>query len=521
MTISSPDGDSGQQPPKGYDMTKVVSVSGSAHTIAKEDPEKGPTPPYYDTALEAETSSLIDVDPVAIKKLKAKIDRRLVPLVSMLYLCAFLDRVNIGNAKVGGLEADLQLTPSEYNWSLSIFFIGYVIFEVPSNMCLKVIGPRFWLSLVMVSWGGIMMCMAAVQSATGLLIARFFLGVAESGLFPGVVYLFSLWYTRDEQAIRNGFFFSTATLAGAFGGALAYGIQQMDGIHGLHGWQWIFLLEGLPTVLLTSVVLWLLPDFPHNAKFLTQEERDLTVMRLKIDAGPANQTGFSWREFRMVFKDYKTYLHMMMYILSTIPLYSLAFFLPSIVLGFNLEPLETQLLTVPAYLIACVCTLLCAFSSDYHKERGLHFAIPTGTACLGYILLIWSRESSTAVRYVCLTITTIGNFSAVPPMVSWFTSNIGGHTKRGVATGAIIAFGNIGGAIGGQVYREADAANGYVRGHALCAGLLGFSVCLILTTKFLLTRENRRRNRLTPEEFAREAEGEDLCDNHPAWRYWT
>lgn len=102
-------------------------------------------------------------------------------------------------------------------------------------MCLKGIGPRFWLSFVMVSWGGIMMCMAAVKNATGLLIARFFLGVAESGLFPGVVYLFSLWYTRDEQAIRNGFFFSTATLAGAFGGALAYAIQQMDGVRGLHG----------------------------------------------------------------------------------------------------------------------------------------------------------------------------------------------------------------------------------------------------------------------------------------------
>ncbi|KAG0203422.1 hypothetical protein BGX28_004280 [Mortierella sp. GBA30] len=372
----------------------------------------------------------------------------------------------------------------------------YVIFEVPSNVCLKAVGPRLWISFVMLAWGGIMMSMAAVKDATGLMIARFFLGVAECGLFPGVVYLFSLWYTREEQALRNGIFFSTATLAGAFGGAMAYGIAQMEGLHGLH-------------------------DFPHNATFLTKEESDLAVLRLKIDAGPASQTAFSWRQFRMVFTDYKVYLHMIMYIFSTIPVYSLALFFPSIVLGFHLEPVQTQLLTVPSYLIACLCTIINAFSSDYQKERGLHFAIPTATACLGYILLIVTKEGSTIIRYICLTIASIGNFSAVPPMVSWFTSNIGGHTKRGVATGAIISFGNIGGIVAGQIYRQSDAADGYIRGHAICAILLGVSVCIILTTKCLLMRENRRRDRLTPEEFAREAEGEDLCDNHPAWRYWT
>ncbi|KAF9096160.1 hypothetical protein BGX23_011855 [Mortierella sp. AD031] len=332
-------------------------------------------------------------------------------------------------------------------------------------MCLKKVGPRRWISFVMVLWGGIMMCMAAVKNAGDLMAARFFLGVAECGLFPGVVYLFSLWYTRDEQALRNGVFFSSATMAGAFGGLLAWLLEQMDGVGGLHGWQWIFLLEGLPTVLLAAVVLWLLPDFPETATFLTTEEKELTIKRLRIDAGPATETHFSWRQFRMVFKDWKTYMHMATYILSTIPVYSLAFFLPTIVVGFKLD--------------------------------------------------------STIVRYACLTLTAIGNFAAVPPMVSWLTSNIGGHTKRGVATAVIISFGNIGGAIGGQVYRAPDEANGFVKGHAICAGCLGFSVFLILTTKYLLVQENKRRDRLTPEEFAKEAAGEELCDLHPAWRYMT
>ncbi|KAF9153225.1 hypothetical protein BG015_003826 [Linnemannia schmuckeri] len=214
----------------------TTDAAGAGVTGFPSDPEKGD---YNREASIQGSSSSTDsttkvLDPVAIKKLRTKVDWRLVPLVSVLYLCAFLDRVNIGNAKVAGIAVDLKLTPEEYNWSLSIFFIGYVVFEVFSNMCLKMAGPRRWLSFVMIAWGGIMMCMAAVTNAAGLLAARFFLGVAECGLFPGVVYLFSLWYTRDEQALRNGVFFSTATMAGAFGGVLAWALEQMEGIRGLH-----------------------------------------------------------------------------------------------------------------------------------------------------------------------------------------------------------------------------------------------------------------------------------------------
>ncbi|KAG0380912.1 hypothetical protein BGX24_002988, partial [Mortierella sp. AD032] len=223
-------------------------------------------------------------------------------------------------------------------------------------------GPRRWISSIMIAWGGIMMAMAAVTNAAGLLTARFFLGVAECG------------------------------------------------------WQWIFLLEGLPTVLLAFVVFWFLPDFPETATFLTPEEKELTIKRLRIDAGPATETRFSWKQLRMVFTDWKTYMHMMTYILSTIPVYSLAFFLPSIVVGFKLDALTTQIMTAPAYAIACIFTLIGAFSSDRLKERGFHFAIPTATACIGYILLIITKDGSTLVRYCCLTLAAIGNFAAVPPM---------------------------------------------------------------------------------------------------------
>ncbi|KAF9180726.1 hypothetical protein BGZ51_005914 [Haplosporangium sp. Z 767] len=470
---------------------------------------------------EASIDPAADLDPVAIVKLRRKIDARLIPLISVLYLCSFLDRVNIGNAKVAGLEGDIHLTPTEYNWALSIFFIGYVLFEIPSNILLKKIGPRKWITIVMLVWGVIMMAMAGVTNAAGLLASRFFLGLAESGLFPGAVYLISLWYTRGEQALRNGLFFSTATMAGAFGGVLAYGIAQMDGIQGLHGWQWIFILEGLPTVLLTLVTYFFLEDFPETARFLNDDEKSLAVKRLKIDAGPATQTEFSWKQFKSVFVDWKVYMHMITYILSASPLYSLSLFFPSIVQGFKFSPLTTQVMTAPAYIIACIFTILAAFSSDRYRERGLHYAIPTFLGCVGYILLIVTKDSSTITRYVSLTITATGVFSAVPSMLSWFTTNIGGHTKRGVATAAIISFGNIGGALGGQLYSSADIANGFVRGHTICAIMMAVSGVLTLIMKYLLIRENKRRDNLTPEEFAREADGEDLCDNHPGFRYYS
>lgn len=334
-------------------------------------------------------------------------------------------------------------------------------------------------------------------------------------LFPGAVFVISLFYSRGEQALRNGLFFSTATMAGAFGGVLAYGIARMDGVRGLHGWQWIFILEGLPTVLLCFVTFMFLPDYPGTAYFLTEDERDLAVKRLLKDAGPATETSFSWRQFRDVFKDWKTYLHMFPYILTMTPLYSLALFMPTLVREFSFDALTSQLMTAPAYAVACICTVVVALSSDRFRERGLHYAMPTLLAIVGYILLIVLEHHSTAARYVGLTIATSGVFSAVPAMVSWISSNFGGHTKRAVATGLIISFGNCGGLISGHIYMDGKTR----RGHVISLIMLCVSFCLILLLKFMYIRENKRRKNLSAEEFEKEASRPEPCDNHPSWVY--
>lgn len=176
------------------------------------------------------------------KKILRKMDLRLLPMLALLYLLSFLDRGNIGNAKIEGLTDTLGLTGPEYNWCLTIFFFSYAAFEVPSNLLLKRLRPSFWLPTIMVAWGVVMTLMGIVQNYSGLLAARFFLGVTEAGLFPGVAYYITMWYCRHEAQFRQALFFSAASVAGAFSGLLAFGIAHMDGVGGLEGWRWIFIL---------------------------------------------------------------------------------------------------------------------------------------------------------------------------------------------------------------------------------------------------------------------------------------
>ncbi|KAG0244081.1 hypothetical protein BGW41_000509 [Actinomortierella wolfii] len=457
-------------------------------------------------------------DPLLIARLRRKIDLHMIPLLALLYLCSFLDRVNIANAKLAGMDAHLNLTPTEYSWALSIFFIGYVIAEVPSNIMLKRFGPKRWITLVMLVWGGITMLLSVCKNAAGLYATRFFLGLFEAGLFPGTVFIISLWYTRGEQALRNGLFFSTASIAGAFGGVLGYGLAKLDGRGGLHGWQWIFIIEGLITIVVAIATYFLLPDFPGKARFLDDDMKELAEKRMTADAGPATEKHFSWRQFWMVYGDWKTYMHAIPYFLTMAPLYSLALFIPSIVKGFNYDALTSQLMSAPCYAIACIFTILAAISSDRFRERGLHYAIPCLFGIVGYVLLIVTKEHSATVRYVCLTITVSSVFAAIPAMVAWVSGSFGGHTKRAVATATIIGFGNSSGIVSGFMYPAKDAPH-YVRGHTICVVMLSVAVVFILTLKTLYIRENRRRDRLSPEEYAKESQGEELCDRHPDYRF--
>jgi len=373
-----------------------------------------------------------------------RIDLHVIPFLCILYLLAFLDRVNIANAKSFSLTNDLNLTGVQYNTALTIFFIPYIIFEIPSNIFLKRLRPIVWLSLCMFLFGLVSICQGLVTSYGGLLTTRFFLGLFESGMFPGSFYLIGMWYKRSEAQRRYSFFFSSTTLAGAFGGLLASAIGKMDGMRGYHGWRWIFILEGCLTCIVAVIFFFFIPSFPEDAKWLTEEERNYIRARLQVDQGrSAAERKITLRDIGRVFKDYKVYIGGLMYFGLIVPAYGYAFFAPSIIATYGYSPIRTQLFSVPPWACAFAFAMIIAFLSDKFKHRFLFALIPICVSITGFGILI-TVHNNYHLEYAALFLVTMGTYSAMPVIVCWFNMNLGGHHRRAVGIAWQVGFGNIG-----------------------------------------------------------------------------
>lgn len=317
----------------------------------------------------------------------------MIPWLTLLYLVSFLDRTNIGNAKIDGLTKDLHLTPGQYNASLSIFFVSYAVFEPLTNILLKRLRPSVFLPVTMTLWGICMVTMGLVHNFAGLATTRWFLGMAEAGLFPGVNYYLSCWYKRSEFGIRAAIFFSAAALAGSFGGLLAAAIAQMNGIGGKHGWAWIFILEGLATVLIGIASYWMVHDFPDEARFLTPVDRARVLRRLKAD----KQSSAEHEEFRMSYfwasvTDWKTWCFAIVYAGADMALYAFSLFLPSIINALGYESTTANLLSVPPYAAAAIVTILVGWFADRTALRGWTNICVSLFGIVGFAMLLGSQD---------------------------------------------------------------------------------------------------------------------------------
>ena len=314
-----------------YPPESKPAVSPTTSDVDHEPGIKSEANNYYDPNLAPSGNGAAQFDDLHVvcpphtteRKLMRNIDLRVMPFLCILYLLAFLDRVNIANARSFGLQKDLHLTKDlQYNTALTIFFVPYIVFEIPSNILLKKFSPRVWLSGCMFLFGVVSICQGLTSNYGGLLTTRFFLGLFEAGMFPGCFYLIGMWYKRSEAQRRYSFFFSSTTLAGAFGGLLASAIGKMDGLRGYHGWRWIFILEGVLTSVVAIAFFFLIPSFPEDAKWLTQEEKDYVKARLQVDQGrSAAERKITLRDVGRVFKDYKVILGGFMYFGMIVPAY--------------------------------------------------------------------------------------------------------------------------------------------------------------------------------------------------------
>jgi len=419
-----------------------------------------------------------------------KVDLWLIPWLSFLYLLSFLDRTNIGNARLAGLEKDLGMVDGDYNNSLTIFFISYAVIEPVTNSLLKKVTPRIFFTVVIVVWGTIMTLMGIVQNNAGLLAARFFLGVAEAGLFPGVNYYLSCWYKSSEIGVRSSIFFSAAALAGSFGGLLAAAIANMDGIGGKPGWAWIFILEGLVTVIAGMFCWWLVFDWPETARFLTLEDRVRVQRRIIMDRQGHNADDFDKRHIHAALRDWKTYGYMVIYMGCLGPLYAFSLFLPTILRGMGHQGTKAQLLSVPPYAVAAALTIAVGFYADRSRHRRGYCNIATVMlGIVGFIMLI--STSNPTVQYVAVFLGAAGIYPTIPNTLSWVNNNTEGSLKRAFVLGMVVGWGNLNGVTSSNIYLTRENPR-FWTGHGV---ILGYQVFFLLTGSVVMHFALRKMNR--------------------------
>ncbi|KAF9820406.1 hypothetical protein IEO21_01415 [Rhodonia placenta] len=458
---------------------------------------------------------------VAERKLVRKLDARLLPVLTMLYLLSFLDRSNIGNAKLDGLTADLKMTQADYLNALTMYFLGYVLFEIPSNIVLKRLTPRLWLPTLMVVWGIVSTLMGLVHNYSGLMAVRFFLGATEAGLFPGVVYYLSCWYKRKEQHFRISIFFSAASLAGAFGGVLAYGIGKMTGVGHKSGWSWIFIIEGLATIVLASASYPLVYNYPDTATFLNAEEKQLLHDRLVDDNDALSGETFQWHYVKRAFQDVTVWLYGFCFVGCSLPLYTLSLFLPTIINDLGYAAAEAQLLTVPPYFVATVLTFLTAYGSYYINRRAVFIIAGAILAIIGYIILITS--ATTGVQYFATFLCAGGIYPATAITLSWPANNVSGQLKRAVACALQISVGNgLGAIVGTQLYRYGPR---FYLGHGFSIGYLCLAIAASSLNWYVLSKRNAAKEKEPHSAQYSLADADDkesrlrLGDEHPSWKF--
>ncbi|CAK7223358.1 High-affinity nicotinic acid transporter [Sporothrix bragantina] len=451
-------------------------------------------------------------------KLMRRIDFHVVPFLALLYLVAFLDRINIANAKVFGLAADLDLTGVQYNTALTIFFVPYIVFELASNILLKRFSPRVWLSCCGMLFAAVTVFQGLVQNYGGLLATRFFLGLFECGMFPGCFYLLGMWYRREDAQRRYSFFFSSTSLAGAFGGLLASAIGKMNLMRGYLGWRWIFILEGSVSFVICFIFLFTFPSFPEQAKWLREDEREYIKARLRADQGNnAAERKVTFRDILTVLRDYKIILGGFMYFGLIVPAYSYAFFAPTIIATYNYGSIQTQLHSVPPWATAFGFSMIVAYFSDKTKHR---FLFTIGPICLpiaGFSMLLAIHDNLHA-EYAALFLICAGTYSAMPVIVCWFSMNLAGHHRRAIGVAWQIGFGNIGGIIATYCFISTDAPR-FTKGYAICIAFVMISAISCCLYAAALTMENRRREKAVRDVGMTEYEKTELGDLNPDFRY--
>ncbi len=412
-----------------------------------------------------------------------RISWRILPFVMLLYFVSFLDRVNVGFAAFTMNKA-IGLSPAAYGLGGGLFFIGYFLFEVPSNLILYRVGVRVWIARVMVTWGIVSAASAFVVGPHSFYALRFLLGVAEAGFFPGIILYLSLWFPARYRAIAAAAFMAAAPISTAIGSPISGALMELPRFAGLSNWQWLYLIEAAPAVLLGFVVLGFLTDKPADAKWLNADEREWLVAKLESERSSASshKEGLStaWRAML----DPRVLVLSLIYLGTSAGLYTLGLWAPLILRQFAFTSLQTGWINAIPSVVAVLGMTLWARHSDRTLERTWHVAIPCAAACLGFV---WAGRTHTAMGVIlALVVVNVGISAAKAPLWAMATTFMSGAgAAAGIAT--INSIGNLGGFIGPYMIGWIKGLTGsYAGGLYVVGGTLGASAVLTL----LLSRRN-------------------------------
>jgi ACS family tartrate transporter-like MFS transporter len=394
-------------------------------------------------------------EPLDEGQVLAKIRHRLIPFMFLLYIVSYIDRVNVGFAALQ-MNRDLGLSASVFCLGSGIFFIGYFLFEVPSNLIMERTGARFWMARIMVSWGLVSAGMVFMRGPASFYTLRLLLGLAEAGFFPGMILYLTYWFPRRDHARAIALFMTANAVAGVVGGPISGALLTMHGVGGLAGWQWLFLLEALPAVVLGVATLAYLPDGPEYAAWLSDRERGWLKERLAADK--ATQTHATSRHLQLVFSNRRVWTFSGLYFLIVLGLYSISFWLPQILKGLSgSSDFLVGILSALPYIVAAVGMVWIGRHSDRHGERRWHVAGPALLAALGFVLSTLTTEPALAL--VSISLAALGIWGSLGPFWAMSTSVLAGSaTAAGIAW--INSVGNLAGFVGPYVVGVLKEATG-------------------------------------------------------------
>ncbi|QDS71383.1 hypothetical protein FKW77_002805 [Venturia effusa] len=432
----------------------------------------------------------VEIDVAMDNRITRKIDMRLVPMLCMLYLTAYLDRTNIGNAKLYGLEKELDMPSNGYNTAIWVFYLTFVIMEVPSNLLMAhtKVPPHYWLGISMSLLGIITMCQGFVKTPGALYACRTLMGIFEGSLTPAAALMMGSYYRKHEFPVRYACFTTSALIGGSFSSFLAYAINFMDGTAGISSWRWIFILEGIFNICVALCTFFVLPRFPAESTFLKPEEKKHLLNRLSIERGDEAES-FQNQPWLTFLLDWQTWLNIVIYFGADMSAAAISQFSPTILKQMGFTANAANLRNIPIWLVGALVAITANLAAG---KWGIRFPliIAGATLCtIGWVLQL-AQTNPTGTRYFALYLIAIGAFTQLPLLVAWLSANTIGRPRKAVAHALQVGFGNSANFASANVFITGEAPRyktGFTAG--LCITVLGFLAACLL--EWVLLMKNR------------------------------